>query len=349
MTSLLLAMIMAIANDQITCKGVLEDVDRYGVDPVVEQLRVSGPAKAPGLLRCLIRKEAPAPLIQALRAGAGDGPDASTTSPTEVDITDPGWPSKLGGVIAHRALVRYPTPLPLALYIDQDRDALPDWYWGKMDAIARAVLGGLPPESTGAEHPSALGEEGAAELLGRETADEARRKLRREGFRRTLLLTLSPYEEDGLQVDFEVRDLDHGERRTGFATFVPKRESPDAALVREFHRTRRDHRVASTVTAVGYGLSGALGLTAASQAFRASSQYSLARDINDPTRGQQYYAYLDDAERAQKTAVGLAIGAGSVLTATLFHHILVTRVHRRRVSAARAAATNQARTTMATE
>lgn len=217
----------AADNDPpITCDLVMGMVGLMPIDNIVAAIEGQRPL-APRLLQCLSEREAPAALIDAVnrRLGRTQG---SGQSVLEVDPSDPRWPETAGRGIADAAALVYPGQVPVAvIYAAVEGVSWVETWWYRElgDRVGASLLSRLPEFSEAAESPSVLGED-AEDLLYEDSRPAAEQLLRRLGFRRTMVVTETPFAgTKAVDVAFVIRDLDTGEVREGRTRLVP----PDAA------------------------------------------------------------------------------------------------------------------------
>lgn len=194
----LLAAPMARADEPLTCDLLMGMVGAVPLDNIVAAVE-SERRLAKGLLQCLEKRDAPQPLVAAVKRRLGEDDTGARVASIVVDTKGTGWPEEVGRDLADWIRLMVPGEAAIAFMVEDTEEGTPWWMVEFQDRVVAAVLGRLPEGSNAAESPEVLG----PNALG--LVDESRRvktefMLARLGFRRSVLVRFGPGAQDGAGV-----------------------------------------------------------------------------------------------------------------------------------------------------
>ena len=213
----------ASAQSLPSCREVLADLDRYPASQVADTLKPYAGEAGASLRDCLRAAGAPWVVQRALVAGEALG------APTiVVAVGDPTWPERAGGLIGGQLLQELGVSTAVAMIAEPALD-LPPWYWELDDRVLAGLLSAMPPGSTAAEAPSALGEDGE-DLLSDDAAVRAaaEQRLYRLGFR-TLLVVRRAGSDAAVRVPIARKSLEDGRTQVGIVEIVGLGDDPEGS------------------------------------------------------------------------------------------------------------------------
>ncbi|MCB9663765.1 MAG: hypothetical protein H6732_06615 [Alphaproteobacteria bacterium] len=203
----------AHAGDVLRCAVVMELVDATPLAQLIQLVEAREVDER--LVRCLERRGAPAPLVEAARSRLA-GVEAVPRTVVPLDLSRPDWPEEAGRALAAATRARLPVERPVALVQDPGAPA-PFWLFERLDRALAACLDALPRGSQAAEAPSVLGDDGLL-LLDPDARAEPDERLQRMGFREVVVVRWS--QQRAGEASLEVREIG-GRTRYAKLTLAP--------------------------------------------------------------------------------------------------------------------------------